>query len=81
MSLSFQMTRGLVALPLLALLAVAALLAPEPTPAQGTASAAAVATLPAEPAACPLPPHGLRLALTPADLGPLARRLDDACRA
>ena len=78
MSLSMQMTRGALALSLLLLLAVLAAFTGKPAHervgALPVAAAVAVCELP--------PPHASnwRLAQTPADLGPLARRWE-SCRA
>lgn len=78
MSLSMQMTRGVLALSLLLLLALVMALAKEPAAArmgvQAVTANVALCELPAPRAA------GWRLAQTPADLGPLARRWEN-CRA
>ena len=74
MSLTFQLTRGLIALPLLAALAAAAWLAP--APANSAVARAAASMAPAVSDACALPVAPLRLASAPADL---PRREND-CR-
>jgi len=80
MSLSMQISRGALALSLLALLAVLAIASQrpvrQPLGALPVTAASAVAV-------CELPPPRVsawRLAQTPADLGPLARRWE-SCRA
>jgi len=78
MSLSMQMTRGALALSLLLLLAVLAAVSKQP--AHERIGALPVA---ATVAVCELPQPRVsswRLAQTPADLGPLARRWE-SCRA
>jgi len=78
MSLSMQMTRGALALSLLLLLALLVAVTKQPGHARIVALPVA-----ATGAVCELPqPHvsGWRLAQTPADLGPLARRWE-SCRA
>jgi len=81
MSLSMQISRGALALSLLALLAVLAIASQRPArePLSAlpvtAASAVAVCELPAPPRV-----SAWRLAQTPADLGPLARRWE-SCRA
>ena len=78
MSLSMQMTRGAWALSLLLLLGLLAVGSRQPAPERLGAVPVATAT-----AVCELPaprPSGWRLAQTPADLGPLARRWE-SCRA
>ena len=78
MSLSMQVSRGALAVSLLLLLGMLAIAAPRP----GHEAARAV-PLATTVAVCELPlPHASpwRLAQTPADLGPLARRWE-TCRA
>jgi hypothetical protein len=81
MSLSMQMNRGALALSLLLLLGLVAVVAGQPAHERvGALPVAATANV----AVCELPPpahtSGWRLAQTPADLGPLARRWE-SCRA
>ena len=88
MSLSTQLTRGTLALPMLALFGVLALvsgeavdakaLAPKARPAQQ----ASVATSTVEAGACGFHARPqLMLAQAPADLGPIAQRQGAGCRA
>jgi hypothetical protein len=79
MSLSFQLIRGLVALPVLVGLAALAWFAPA-APAASARAVSVSVSLTSAPEACALPTTPLRLALAPADL-PLAHRRGDACRA
>jgi hypothetical protein len=79
MSLSMQMTRGTWALSLLLLLGLVAVATRHPA----TERLGAVPVVVAAPTVCELPAprgSGWRLAQTPADLGPLARRWE-SCRA
>ena len=78
MSLSMQMTRGAWALSLLLVLGLLAVATRHPAPERLGTLPVATAT-----AVCELPvprASGWRLAQTPADLGPLARRWE-SCRA
>jgi len=79
MSLSMQMTRGTLALTLLLLLGLLAIATRHPAAER----LGAVPVVAAAAAVCELPVprgSGWRLAQTPADLGPLARRWE-SCRA
>ena len=85
MSLSTQLTRGTLALPMLALFGVLALVSGETVNAEALAPKAHAAapagetTSAAETAPCGRPQ--MRLAQAPADLGPIAQRQGAGCRA
>jgi hypothetical protein len=90
MSLSTQLTRGTLALPMLALFGVLALVAGETVNAESLAPKArataqatvAVTATAGEAAACGTHARPqLLLAQAPADLGPLAQRQSAGCRA
>lgn len=75
MSFSTQLTRGTLALPLLALFGALALFGNQPADAQALPSAAAMEISSLDDAGChALPRPVLMLAQAPADLGPIARR-------
>ena len=88
MSLSTQLTRGTLALPMLALFGVLALVAGETVNAESLApkahasAQATVASTAGEAASCGTHARPqLLLAQAPADLGPLAQRQGAGCRA
>lgn len=83
MSLSTQLARGTLALPMLALFAALALAANQASDAQAyVPQPIVVAAHIAEPGFCPLGSRPLLvLAQAPADLGPIAHRQAGACRA
>ena len=88
MSLSTQLTRGTLALPMLALFGVLALVSGEAVKAEALApkaratAQASVASTTVEAVACGAHARPqLLLAQAPADLGPLAQRQSVGCRA
>jgi hypothetical protein len=83
MSLSTQLTRGTLALPMLALFGVLALVAGRSAEAQTLAAPKLALELHAEPAGnCGARARpALLLAQAPADLGPIAARQGPSCRA
>lgn len=81
MSLSTQLTRGTLALPMLALFGVLALVAGRSAEAETLTVAPLKLEVRADAASCPNARPALLLAQAPADLGPFVQHQGNSCRA